>query len=645
MSLDDYRSALRLGQKEYRTCVSRGEYPYLQVLDEILDHEDVQGELPLGLVNIPMNRLAGTRTAGRRSAFARNFMPLVEEDSEFATKWTHLCQAHLNEGIREPIQACEFMNRFYVVEGNKRVSVLKFFGAVSIPGQVTRIVPKQRDTLESRLYYEFMDFYRLTQINDIWFSKPGRFKALLSAIETENEMWSDQERREFMAAFTLFQRSFTVLGGDKLPMTAGDALLGYLKIYSYASLREGSEKQVRANLSKSWKEIAVQGEEQPVELFLAPKPATSKNLWDKLWSGKSISILKSTPMRVAFLHMKAAEDSKWVYAHELGRKHLDKALEKRVITTCQEGVLPEQAGGAIEQAVEDGAKVIFTTTPRLLPATLRAAVEYPSVKFLNCSLNMPYPSLRTYYGRMYEPKFLTGVIAGALTESGCVGYIADYPICGMTANINAFALGVRMVNPRAKICLEWSSQRSMDGIRERFAAKWVDIVSYQDLLSPRKHKEDFGLYRICGDSMELMATTCWNWGQFYERIVREILDRGWRDAESREAPKAINYWWGLSAGVVDIRYTRNLPTENRRLVEFLKDSMISGAFRPFAGKLCAQDHIVQEAGELRPEEIVGMDWLAENVVGAIPTAEELTEEAQKLIRLQGVRLEDRGQLK
>jgi len=632
MSFEDYRSALKLGQKEYRSCLSRGEYPYLQVLDEILDQAEVQNETSLGLVDIPVEQIAGTKTTGRRSAFARNFMPLLEEDTEFSAKWSALCDAHLEEGVREPISAFEFMNRFYVSEGNKRVSVLKFFGAVSIPGKVTRIIPKRRDTVESRIYYEFLDFYRVTQINYLWFSQPGRFKKLLELLGKE-EPWSSDGRSLFYGGYALFRKAFDALGGGRLPMTVGDALLAYLNIYGLEGFYGVGEGTVRGNLSKSWSEIAVQSDLKPVELVAAPPapPKGKKSLLTKLLDPK--------PKRVkaAFLYQKSPEESKWTYAHEMGRRRLEKALPGRVETLCRENVAPEVAGRVLEEAVAQGCQVVFTTNPKLLPATLRCAVDHPEVRFLNCSLNMPHPSLRTYYGRMYEAKFLTGVIAGAASESGRIGYIADYPISGVPAGVNAFALGARMVNPRAQIYLEWSSQRSVEGILERFHSQGADVVSNQDLLSPRKDKRDFGLYRMTGEAEgELMAAAVWHWGKFYELILREILDGGWGAA--RET-KAINYWWGLSAGVVGIHCAKALPSGTRRLVNFLRDSLISGAFRPFAGPLYAQSGLIREDGELTPSEIVGMDWLSENVVGSIPEAGTLTEEAQKLVAIQGIRRE------
>ena len=105
---EQYREALKLGQKYHKKCVVQGSYPYLQVLDEILDDSLVAGRINLGILEIPMEQIVGTKTAGRRNAFAANFMPLLPVDSEFGAKWISLCEAHLSEdGIRDPIRCYE----------------------------------------------------------------------------------------------------------------------------------------------------------------------------------------------------------------------------------------------------------------------------------------------------------------------------------------------------------------------------------------------------------------------------------------------------------------------------------------------------------------------------------------------------------
>ena len=178
MAIPEYSKARRLAQKAYRQDMEARRNPYLQVLDEILPLWETVGETDLGLVEIPISQIAGTKTAGRTRAFAGNFMPLLPEASEFADKWSSLYLSHLEEGIREPVIACEFLNCYYVIEGNKRVSVMKYSGAVSLPGYVTRIIPAPGDSPELKIYYEYMDFYRASRVNTIYFSREGSFSRL-----------------------------------------------------------------------------------------------------------------------------------------------------------------------------------------------------------------------------------------------------------------------------------------------------------------------------------------------------------------------------------------------------------------------------------------------------------------------------------
>jgi basic membrane lipoprotein Med (substrate-binding protein (PBP1-ABC) superfamily) len=298
---------------------------------------------------------------------------------------------------------------------------------------------------------------------------------------------------------------------------------------------------------------------------------------------------------------------------------------------------PAESTSVIEKAIADGNDIIFTTTPKLLNASLKAAVDHPEVKILNCSLNTTHPSIRAYYGRMYEAKFLMGAIAGAMVESDQIGYIADYPIYGMTANINAFALGAKMINPRAKIYLEWSTVKDQD-IRENLKNHGVCFISDRDMIVPNQGSRQFGLYHENGIKVENMATPVWHWGKFYELLVRSVLSGSWKAYEPANGTKALNYWWGMSAGVIDVICSQNLPEGTKKLVNLLKDNICSGEFHPFSGLLYDQEGHVRHEDEkpMAPEEIITMNWLVDNVDGVIPTMEELTEEAKQIVVLQGV---------
>ena len=178
MSELDYREAQKLATREYKKAIARGESPYPIGLENIVSSGQMSAGRNLGLEQIPLALVVGTKHEGRNNAFARNFMPLLSRSSEFAEKWRTLCSAHLSEGIREPVKLYEYRNRFYVEEGNKRVSVLKYFEADSIDAYVTRIPSAQDGTLEAERYEAFLPFYQWSGLRTVEFSEPESYAHL-----------------------------------------------------------------------------------------------------------------------------------------------------------------------------------------------------------------------------------------------------------------------------------------------------------------------------------------------------------------------------------------------------------------------------------------------------------------------------------
>ncbi len=633
MSVEEYKKALRSGQKSYHAKVMAGEYPYLPSLLNMLPAGEVLKESRLGLVHIPMDQIAGTYTSARQNAFAPNFMPLLEQETEFASKWSALCDAHLEEGIHDPIEAYEYMNRFYIQEGNKRVSVMKHFGAVNIPGTVIRIIPKKTEDKDNKVYYEFMDFYELSGVNYMTFSQTGRFDALQKLMFNDTaHVWDDEEKEFFYSLYYRFKNVYLAKGGAKLPITTGDALLSYIEIYGYDEVKDKLPAQIKEDLTKMWSEFVILNDEQPVERVLEPvEKSGSKNIISK------IIPTSPKPLKIAFVNDKTAENSSWTYVHELGMQHLSDVFKEQIETSSYNDALSlEKPEALIEEAITDGCKVIFTTTPQLAPASLKAAVDHPEVRIFNCSLNISHSYIRTYYARLYEAKLLTGIIAGALADDNRIGYIADYPIYGMAANINAFALGASMSNPRARIHLKWSTVEGADPIEE-FKREGILLVSGQDMITPLSKNKEFGLFKLGGGDIANVATSVTDWGKLYERLVKNILNVGVTKDEPGDAKKSFNYWWGLDAGVVDVIASTKLGGGTMRLIELVRKTIKSGDFVPFSGALYAQGGVkVNEEGALTPDEIVKMDWLAENVEGHIPVLSELKEEARPIVDLQGL---------
>lgn len=635
MASEDYKKAQKMGQRSFRACVSKGQYPYLQVLDDILENTELDSTQPLGVVNIPLDAIVGTKTEGRKTAFARNFMPLLGDRTEFAVKWSALCESQMEEGIRDPIEAVEFLNRFYVVEGNKRVSVMKYFGAGSIPGNVTRYIPKRNGSKEVNIYYEFLDFYKLTQINQLWFTEEGRFAKFVAAVgKAPGERWSDDDKSMLTSIYYRFRSVFVQRGGDRLPITPADGLLAVMGVYPYRQLCGMSMPELQQAVERAWSEVLVLTRPDAVELSMEPAFPQNTGLFSRLHNPIAF---QAPSLKVGFVYEKSADTSAWTYAHDFGRGELEEHFGGRVTTLCYDNVQPDVNGDEIlEKAVADGCDVIFTTTPKLIGASLKASLAHPEVKIINCSLNMSHPSIRTYYGRIHEAKFLLGAIAGALADDNKIGYVATYPTYGMIAAINAFALGAQMTNPRAQVYLEWTSEKGAD-IPARFAENGVTLISDLDNRAPQQPPWKFGLYRLEGDHFCNYAMPFWNWGEFYVRIVQSIMNGGWSAGSSGE--RALNYWWGMDAGVIDVLCSRTLPVETQRLVNLLRQAVCSRDFDPFAGVLYAQDgRVVMPAdhSRLTAEQVITMDWLASNVIGRIPRFDELIDEAKPLVSLIGV---------
>lgn len=630
MSFNDYIQAAKLGKKDYQSKLMQGKSPTLEVLDDILHTKKNYHEVSLGLVEIPLEQIVGTKTTGRSNSFSSNFMPILDSDSEFATKWIHLCTSQQEEGIKDPIKAYEYMNKFYVLEGNKRVSVLKYFDAVSIAGEVIRILPKKTDDLDIKIYYEYVDFYELSKINYLYFSKSGCFEKLQTLVgKNADEKWSSDDKMNFRSLFQSFKTEYTNLGGDSLKhITCGDAFLAFVELYGYNELLTKDSSELNELISLNYKEFELMSENE-VELRLTASTKKASVL-------SKLLPTNNRTLKAAFIYEKTSASSSWTYSHELGRLHIEEAFPEEVSTTFYDNVNAFNIDETIEDAIDDDCDVIFTTSPTFSQASLKAAIAHPKTTILNCSLHDPHSSMRTYYSRMHEAKFIMGAVAGAMTENNVIGYIADYPIYGTIANINAFALGVKMTNPRANIHLMWSCLKDLD-IEEQLKKVHPDIVSDKNLSVPEAGTRYYGLYKVFADGIWNLAIPVYHWGRFYEQLIRAILDGTWKSDDTKSA-KAINYWWGMAENAIDIISSPWLPEGTKRLIELLAKTIRSGDFNPFSGVIYSQDKTIRngENQTLSPDDIITMDWLSDNIIGEIPVIDELEENAKPVAIQQGL---------
>lgn len=637
--IEDYRKACKRGRREVSTAISQGRYPYLPALEDLLEGGRGAGEVPVGVREIPMELVIGTRTRGRSNVFSCGFLPIADADTEFAAKWSRLYDAQVSEGIRDPVVVYEYLQRFYVQEGNKRVSVLRSLGVPTITASVTRVMPKPSDDPAIRCYHEFVRFYRVAPVYGLLFTKEGSYEKLAALLgQTLDEPWPEDTVRALTSTLYQFARSYRVRGGDLLSQTVADAFLMYVKANATSKPLRVSDREMDRRVALLWGELVVAAQDDSIAYI--EDPTEEREGVIPSVKGVARGIRKPKPLRMAFVYDRNPSTSGWCAQHEQGRLDLQRRFGSAVETEAYfDCASDKDFDGAIKKALAGYAEVIVTASPRQMEQTRRAAVAHPDKTFINCSINLSSRAVRTFYARMYEVKFLMGMLAAGMAENHRVGYLASAPIFGSVAEVNAFAIGAAMVDPYCTVSLKWASAEGSDWRRE-LEEDGVRVLAGRDYPNPRDPSEPWGLSCLhATGNPERVATPVWDWGRYYELIVRSIQDARWRKEGSTHRDRALNYWWGMSADVVRLDLGTGAATGQRRLVETLRRQLIEGRLHPFEGMLVAQGgQVIREEGSprLTPEEIASMRWLNENVVGRLPKSWELSSEGANDVAASGV---------
>ena len=552
-AIEQYHAAVRSGQKYQSACTARGEDPWPTVLQQILPNLSSASRVDMGIVEIPMDAIAGTLADGRKSAFAGNMMPLLGDNTEFAEKWVNLCEAHLGEtGITDPVEVYEYLGLFYVREGHKRVSVLRSYDALTIRAHVIRIMPEASDDPAVKAYLEFIPFYRRSHLYVLRFEKPGSLAKLEKALGMkEDHEWTEDDRLNLLSVYWKV-REACLKHADRMRLSVSETLLTCLDVYPYDQLVTLDKEEVVKRVEALLPDLRFAAADEPKEVSTEPA-IPEKSLVSRIITGITRPVLN-----VAFVHVNDPKTSVWTRGHDEGRQYVDEAMGSQVRTRSYV-VGAEDADTLMEKAItEDGANLLIATAPTLLASARQAAALHPNVKVLVCALSVPYVGVRTYYSRIHEAKFISGAITGALCGKDPVGYIARYPILGVPASVNAFTQGLRMTNPEAKVLLEWSCLGG-NPVKRLWAAGAriisghpipVNVVSGVSLgWSTALMAED--------GSFLPFASDLWDWGKTYEQIARSVLAGAW-DKEAASGT-AVSYWWGMSSGVIDVKLSDNLP--------------------------------------------------------------------------------------
>jgi basic membrane protein A len=333
---------------------------------------------------------------------------------------------------------------------------------------------------------------------------------------------------------------------------------------------------------------------------------------------------KAEKMKVAFVYVGPVGDAGWTYAHDQGRKYLESKMPD-VQTVFIESV-PEGADSerVITQLVEQGAKIVFTTSFGYMDPTLNVAKKYPGVTFMHNSGFKTAPNVGTYFGRMYQARYLSGIAAGKQTKSNVIGYVAAFPIPEVIRGINAFTVGVRSVNPQAKVKVIWTNTWYDPAKEKQAAISLLDggadvIAQHQDTPGPQQAAQERGKFGVgYNTDMSKMApkavltSPVWNWGPYYVKTVEAVKNKTWKNDQ---------YWGPMSDGIVDLApFGAMVADDTKKLIDDTKKKIIAGQWDVFWGPVKDQSGAVKIAAgqKMTDAEMLSFNWFVEGVDGTIP---------------------------
>lgn len=327
--------------------------------------------------------------------------------------------------------------------------------------------------------------------------------------------------------------------------------------------------------------------------------------------------------KVAFVYVGPVGDAGWSYSHDQGRKYLMEKMPD-VQTTIIESV-PEGADSerVITQLAEQGHKIIFTTSFGYMDPTINVAKKYPNIVFMHCSGFKTADNVGTYFGRIYQARYLSGIVAGKTTQSNIIGYVAAHPIPEVVRGINAFTQGVRSVNPNAKVKVVWTSTWYDPAKEKQAALSLLDagadvIAQHQDTPGPQQAAEERGKFSVgYNTDMSKMApkavltSAMWNWGPFYVKTIESVKNGTWKSGQ---------YWGPMSDGIVTLApYGPMVKDDTKKLVEEAKARIVKGEWDVFSGPVKDQSGQVRiPAGQkMSDKDMLAFDWFVEGVEGTI----------------------------
>jgi basic membrane protein A len=332
-----------------------------------------------------------------------------------------------------------------------------------------------------------------------------------------------------------------------------------------------------------------------------------------------------TKPKVSFVYVGPIGDHGWSYQHHQGLQAIKKEFGDKIDSNFVENV-PEgpDAERVIDQLAATGSSIIFTTSFGFMNPTIKVAARYPNVKFEHATGFKQAPNVATYNARFYEGRHVIGLIAGKMTKTNTIGYIASFPIPEVVMGINAAYLAAKSVNPNVKIKVIWVSTWFDPGKETDAAKALVDqgadvLMQHTDSPAAMKFAEEKGIYAFgqasdmasFGPNAQLTAIVD-NWNPYYLKRVKAVLDGTWKSGDT---------WDGIKEGTVVLSpWSKKMPDDVVKLAETARDAIASGAVHPFTGPINKQDGSPWlKAGEKASDkDLSSMNFYVEGVEGSLP---------------------------
>lgn len=325
--------------------------------------------------------------------------------------------------------------------------------------------------------------------------------------------------------------------------------------------------------------------------------------------------MNDEPLKIAFVHVGPVADKGWSWAHDQGAQYIAANMDNVDITTLEIIAEGPDSQRVFEDLAADGNTLIFGTSFGYMDPMLAAAENYPDTVFMHATGFKTSDNMGNYFGAAEEGRYLSGMAAGAATETNLIGYVAAFPIPEVLRGINAFTRGAREVNPDAEVQVVWTSTWFDPPVEGDAAQALLDagadvIAMHQDSAAPGQAADAAGAKWV-GYNTDMtefapdawLTAAIWNWGPYYLSIAEAVRAGTWQS----EA-----FYGNMADGMVDIApYGTSVPDDIRALVDERKGQIIDGSFSVFSDPIVDQDGLERALGD-----IFTMDYFVEGVIGS-----------------------------